>query len=728
MEEVALNYIIVARQLVTKSSYQQAFEMYLCAFNKQPRIKKRFEIEFRAVLSRMNERLAAADNKADIFANFEQAIKMFPGNVDILNDIGRYLYRYGYFSEALCHFEKALNIDNSFVSIEKNLNNAKSFLFPRSRFRVINDKVRNDAYRRAIRSSVNPAADSVLDIDGGTGLLALYANECDPIVITACESSTTMARLAECVMEENDAQAVVIVNKPSVILKHADIYGSRSVLLTDMIDAGLFGEYILQSLCHAWENLLHSESRVIPGRAEYFVAGVQCEELNKKFKLNGETKAILNVGHMEVHTATYFGETYYSDDVGLFKNLKYISEPQPLFTIDFNDHFDVHDKLYTQDAFTADLKATSDGDMNLVVGWFNLHLTDDIMITNDPRSDEKSTAWQQAVFFDVLPKTVRKNEIRPVHFLTYGGRLATLPDVGVAISRISPDTLAFLNDIEYITMIKNSVAVVCLHLGQTVCISEVDMVDFCPFPLFGVLMMKRGANSLICHAKTIDDKAFLKKVLQANDIPEDKVTILLSEYWSHEVFKNKQFHVIFSNIIEFNGDIDARRKRMIQHLKHTHLISGGICLPESVTVIGQLINSNWLEVNNRVLDENVGYKMAKHVNRYQVSQALYLDIARLDYIALSEAFEISCCDQMTSEVIKVPVLEDGDCTAVLCWYKVQMFEGWSAVYTNRGNSFVESMAHLATASMKVFCGDQVNVLKCVDPDGSFKLVVDLEPY
>uniref|UniRef100_A0A2A4J9I0 Uncharacterized protein n=1 Tax=Heliothis virescens TaxID=7102 RepID=A0A2A4J9I0_HELVI len=726
MADVAYNYIILAQQLATNNSFKRAFDMYLCAFEKQPRIKKKFEIEFRAVLSRMNEELAAIDNKADIFVNFEKAIKLFPGNVDLLNDIGRYLYRYGYFSEALCHFEKALNIDNSFVSIEKNLNNAKSFLFPRCKFRILNDKVRNDAYRQAIRSCVTNR-DSVLDIDTGTGLLALYANECNPIVITACESSTTMARLAECVMEENNAHEVVIINKPSVVLNFSDIYGTRSVLLTDTIDAGLFGEYILQSICHAWENLLQENTRVIPGRAEYFVTAISCEELNRKYKLCLSTKDVLNVSNMNVHTTTYFGETYYGEDVDLYDNLTYMTEPQSLFTIDFNNYHDVCEKLYRQEPYTARLTANQDGEMNMVVGWFNLYLTDEIVITTDPRLEYKANAWPQAVFFDVLPKKLRKDQTANVSFLTYGGRLTTLPD-STKITRISPETLAFLNDIDYMEMIRKSIATVCIHLGQTVNISDVDIADLSPFPVFGVLMMKRQAKSLTCHVKMADDKAFLLDVLQANGIPAHKVNILVADNWSHDVFKEKKFHVIFSNIIEFNGDIDVRRKRIIHHLNHAHLVEGGLFLPRSVTIMGQLVSSKWLETNNRVSDDNVDYRMARHVNRYQVSQAVYLDITRMDYEALSEEFVISCCESMQSDVINVTATQDGECNAVLCWYKVQLIEGWDDISTKRSNSFVESMAYLASPNVKVFRDDQVNVLKCVDPDGSFKLVLDIEPY
>lgn len=100
--------------------------------------------------------------------------------MDLFNEIRKYLYKYGYYTEALFCFEKALDMDQSHVKVEKNSNEAESFLFPGPMFRSLNDKTRNDAYRTAIKSSINPGNDSVINIDAATGLL------------TACESSNVL--------------------------------------------------------------------------------------------------------------------------------------------------------------------------------------------------------------------------------------------------------------------------------------------------------------------------------------------------------------------------------------------------------------------------------------------------------------------------------------------------------------------------------------------------------
>ncbi|XP_075990449.1 protein arginine N-methyltransferase 9-like [Anticarsia gemmatalis] len=726
MPSAGYDFVILARVLASNRDYRKSFNMFLCAFEKEPRIKSRYENDFRLVLSKLNEQLVIAGNKADIFSNFEQAIQVFPGNVDLLSDCGRYLFKYGYFQEALCHFEKALNIDNSYASIERNLNNVKSFLFPRCRFRALNDEVRNSAYRAAIRQVVVPGVDSVLDMDCGAGLLALFASACRPVAVTACEAAPSMARLAELAMQEQLAQEVVVVHRPAAALGPADVYGARSVLLTDALDAGLFGEYVLQALAHAWERLLLPGARVVPGRARYWLAGARCPRLRHKYQLSAHAKCLLHVPRAHAHCATRHADTYRAEDVPRY-DVAYVSEPAPLLSVDFNSYRDVRRRLLGRRPPVATLTATEDGELDVLVGWFELQLSDGVALTTDPRAPHRARAWQQAVFFDLLPRRLRRGRQLRVPFSTSGGRLATLPEPDVPVARLAPDALAFLNDHDYMDLIVKAVPAVCVHLCQTVQFEEVDIVELTPFPLFGILMMRRGANSLICHVKAKEDEAFLHTVLEANAVPKEKVTILVGENWSFDVFRGKKFHAIFSNVIDFNGDIDLRTNRLVHHLKHAHLAAGGMCLPESVEVTGQLVNSTWLETNNRVVDG----PLARHVNRYASSTALYVETAVLEYVPLTPSVELGAAEPASvggSRALRVEALADGAATAVLCCYHVTLLTGWEPLATDRPGSFANNIAHMLPQDTHVCKGDEVNILVCFDTDGSYKLVVDIEPY
>ncbi|XP_026764373.2 protein arginine N-methyltransferase 9-like [Galleria mellonella] len=727
MEEIAREYITVARQLSSSGCYSKAFDLYVLSFDKNPRLKNLFEPEFRSILIKLNEVLATANKIEDIFSNFGRAIDAFPNNVHLLNDIGKYLYKFGFYAEAWCHFHRALKLDNGFVNPEKNLNSVKNLLMERWHFRMLNDKTRNDAYRDAIHATAVPFRDCILDIGTGTGLLAMYACECSPRTITACDGSAVMTSLAEVITQENYRQEIIIINKMSTSMNYHDVGGRRTLVVTEMFDAGLFGEHVLQTLAHAHECLMSNSAKVIPNKAEFFIAPVKCDYLNRRYQLCSTTKSILNIPHYTVHILT-FDETYDCEDVHLYRDIKYMAEPLSLLKVNFNDYQDVYTTLNRNDPYTLQFKVKEDGEINAVIGWFNLYLTDNITITTDPRSDKRANAWQQAVFFDNIPKTVTQGELVDFHFLLNRGKLTMLPNWNSEVLRISPETLRYLNDTEFVNMIKGSIAMTCIYLGQIADISLTNIVDLCPFPLFGLLMLRRGAQSLICCAKTDVDRVFFETVFEANNVPLSKLHILVGDEWGQEVFRDEKYHAIFCNIFDLWGDVELRNMEIAQHLKQSHLLQGGLFMPSNVKVMGQLINSHWLDINNRVYDENVSnFKMAKHVNKYQVSQNFCIDFSHLEYTPLSEPVVLGVCSTDTrSHVVNVPVVNNGYLNAILCWYSLELMEHLGEISTNRKNSFIDGTVFLISPKVPMISGKFATVLHCVDPDGSFKLMIDVD--
>lgn len=85
------------------------------------------------------------------------------------------------------------------------------------------------------------------------------------------------------------------------------------------------------------------------------------------------------------------------------------------------------------------------------------------------------------------------------------------------------------------------------------------------------------------------------------------MTILDSELLAIEDFTDKKFHVIFTNVLDFYGDVDSVKNRLTKHLKQNCLAPDGVFLPSSITVMGRLISSDFLQINNSVIDNNVGF-------------------------------------------------------------------------------------------------------------------------
>lgn len=726
--DVAMDYVDCARQFSSSSCYKRAFDLYIRAFEKNPAMKSHYEPEFRMILIRLNNMLRATNKMEEIFTNYGRAIAAFPDNTHLLNDIGKYLYQYGFYDEAWSHFQKVLRLDSGFVNAEKNLNSVKNLLVERWHFRMLNDKIRNEAYHNAIKQTVIPYKDRVLDLGTGTSLLAMYAAECTPVATTGCDASKTMTKLAEWILHENlKHKEVVILNSMSTDLDYGKIGGKHSVLVTELFDAGLFGEHVLQSLSHAHENLLNSSPRIIPNKAEVFIIGARCDCLKMKYQLNTSIKSSLNISTIHVHILDY-EETYDCEDVHLYKDIKYMTEPQSLLKIDFNDHNDIKEKLNRTEPFNLQLKAKEDGEINTVIGWFNLYLTDEITITTDPLSKDRANAWQQAVFFDKLPQTVQENQTMNIEFLMNGGKLTMVNDYNTRITRISPETLRFLNDSEYVNMITKCLGMATVYLGQIADMSQINIVDLCPFPLFGLLMLKRGAQSVTCCAKTVDDKKFFRIVLKANNIDPSKLIILEGDAWSQDIFRDLKYHAIICNIFELCGDVDLRMKEISQYLKTGHLCSGGLFMPFCVTVVGQLVKSHWLDINNRLYDENVSnYKMAMHVNKYQVSQNFCIDFQCLEYTPLTEPITLGeYSTGFGSEVINVTITQTGEADAILCWYNIELIENLGDMSTNKGNCFIDGMVFLANPPVRVVSGGVANILRCIDAEGSFKLMIDVE--
>ncbi|XP_075980343.1 protein arginine N-methyltransferase 9-like [Anticarsia gemmatalis] len=729
MDELAREYITFARQLSTTGCFSKSFDFYMMAFDKCADMKAQHEHEFRVVLNRLNEVLVTADKMEDIFNNFGRAMDAFPDNIYFLNDIGKYLFKYAFYTEAWHHFKKALSLDSGFVNAEKNLNSVKNLLVERWHYRMLNDKVRNEAYRDAISHSVVPIQDSVLDLGTGTGLLAMYANERKPMAITACDGSAVMTKLAECITQENGYDHIIVVNKLSTAMNYRDIGGKRSLLLTEMFDAGLFGEHVLQTLSHAWEYLINNVGRVVPNKAEFFVIGAKCEFLSMRYQLCSYIKTLLNIPNLNVHILTY-DETYDCEDVGLYGNdIKYMTEPQSLVKVNFNSPRDINDTMNRTEPYEIELKVTQTGEIDTYIGYFDLHLTDDITITSNPTSaakeSQRAIAWQQAVFFDNIPKSVKENDIIDAEFLMNHGKLTMLPEYNTHITRISPETLRFLNDVEYMQLITGCIGMACVYLGQMAEISQIHIIDLCPFPMFGLQLLKRGIQSLICCAKTDQDKHFFKKVFRAHDIPLSKVTILVGDDWSQDVFRDEKYHAVFCNIFEMCGEIELRFKEIAQHLKQNHLLQGGLFMPAHIKLMGQVVYSHWLDINNRIYDENVSnYKIEEYLNKYQVSQNYNIDFTHLEYTPLSEPCVLgTCTSPLGSETIRVPIVREGHPSAVLCWYNIELMEDMTEIATNRRHSFIDGVAFLNNSNTVLRAGATINLIRCVDTDGSFKVML-----
>lgn len=262
------------------------------------------------------------------------------------------------------------------------MNRAVRELVPRWHFAMLNDRDRNDAYRRAIADVVRPG-DLVLDIGTGAGLLALFAARAGAVVVT-CKMEPLVAAVAEQVVVDNGlSDRIRVVNARSTDLKvGVDLPVRADVLVTEIFDCGLLGEHVLPVLAHARQHLLRPEARLVPGSARLWGQLVESEQI---YAQNA-------VSMVEGFDLSAFGQfrsvEYFSTYLHQYLHRE-LSEPFVLLDVDFT-------AATVPTDVSVEVPVTESGKAHAIVMWFELDLARGITLRNHP-SQNRYTHWRQAL-------------------------------------------------------------------------------------------------------------------------------------------------------------------------------------------------------------------------------------------------------------------------------------------------------------------------------------------
>lgn len=126
--------------------------------------------------------------------------------------------------------------------------------------RMLNDRTRTQAFRRAIRATVKPD-DVVLDIGTGTGILALAAAQAGARSVYAMEM-TGLADLAEAMFRQNDPDGrITLLRGRSHDLELPE---KATVLVSEIIGNDPLAEGVLETFVDARQRLLTPDARILP--------------------------------------------------------------------------------------------------------------------------------------------------------------------------------------------------------------------------------------------------------------------------------------------------------------------------------------------------------------------------------------------------------------------------------------------------------------------------------
>ncbi|NXD08118.1 ANM9 methyltransferase, partial [Nothocercus nigrocapillus] len=247
-----------AQHCLEDQDFGTAYAHYLLVLSLAPELKATVKETFQFTLFKWAEELDSLARIQDLFNCYEQALELYPNDEVICNSMGEHLFRMGFRDEAAGYFHKAVKLNPDFADAKENFYRVANWLVERWHFIMLNDTKRNLTYLKAIENVVRSGCKSVLDIGTGTGILSIFAKKAGAPYVYACELSKTMYELARDVVAANNmGSEIKLFHLKSLDIEIPKHIPERvSLVVTETVDAGLFGEGIVESLIHAWEHLL----------------------------------------------------------------------------------------------------------------------------------------------------------------------------------------------------------------------------------------------------------------------------------------------------------------------------------------------------------------------------------------------------------------------------------------------------------------------------------------
>ncbi|XP_055974911.1 protein arginine N-methyltransferase 9 [Sorex fumeus] len=394
-----------------------AYAHYLLVLSLAPELKDGVKETFQYTLFRWAEELDALNRTQDLLGCYEQAFELFPDDEVICNSMGEHLFRMGFRDEAAGYFHKAVKLNPDFSDAKENFYRVANWLVERWHFIMLNDTRRNTVYNAAIRKAVGSGASSVLDIGAGTGILSMFAKNAGARSVYACELSKTMYELACDVIAANKMEAEIkLLHMKSLDIEIPKHIPERvSLVVTETVDAGLFGEGIVESLIHAWEHLLlppkttgsHDDcekfGKVIPASAVMFGMAVECAEIRRHHRVGSKDLAgICLPPNVKFRSPSYTAadteetvEPYTTEKMSRVPGgYTALTQSFEILTVDFNSPQELKN-LATKKPNKMAIPVVKEGVWDAVVVWFVLHLDAEHSLSTSPSEE---TCWEQAVY------------------------------------------------------------------------------------------------------------------------------------------------------------------------------------------------------------------------------------------------------------------------------------------------------------------------------------------
>nr|XP_009687547.1 PREDICTED: putative protein arginine N-methyltransferase 9 isoform X2 [Struthio camelus australis] len=747
-----------AQHCLEDHDFGTAYAHYLLVLNLAPELKPTVKETFQFTLFKWAEELDSLARIQDLFNCYEQALELYPNDEVICNSMGEHLFRMGFRDEAAGYFHKAVKLNPDFADAKENFYRVANWLVERWHFIMLNDTKRNLTYLKAIENVIRSGCKSVLDIGTGTGILSMFAKKAGASYVYACELSKTMYELAcDVVAANNMGSEIKILHLKSLDIEIPKHIPERvSLVVTETVDAGLFGEGIVESLIHAWEHLLlqpkpknqdiHTKEygQVIPASATIFGMAVECKEIRRHHRVGTQEIA----GVRLANSVQFFSPTYASvsseETVEPYTTEKLsrvpggyvpLTEPFQVMTVDFNNLQELK-SLAGRKPWKLSLPVTQGGILDAIVVWFVLQLDDEHALSTSPSEE---SCWEQAVYpVQDLPDY----SVKPGDTVTME---VCCQDCYLKIQKISfwtsecgmdfsyrEDALSLGNEAELCNALASLQTTSKQDGKGRVCVlesTEITLLNNVPYHECFKAAIVKVLSSLNAAGKLGPVKAYssvekeqhqtaLNIISEANHFPKETLEFWLSHLEDENVVlqrpkSDKLWSIIILDVIETSGLIqqEVMEKAAISRCL---LHSGGKIFPQYVLMYGMLVESQSLLLESAVqgTEPTLGFNIAPFINQFKVPVRVYLDLSTLPCLPLSKPAELLRLDLMnpllnsSSREVKVQICKSGQVTAIPFWYHIHLDEDHS-LNTSDEFSHWKQAAVVLDKPIQVQLGDEL---------------------
>ncbi len=330
--------------------------------------------------------------------HLKAGLSLAPEHKELLSNMGLLQKTRGKYAEAGAYFEKALAVDPDFLHARENLDFLYKDVVASWHFSMMNDRVRNDAYNRAIRKAVGPQS-LVFEIGTGAGLLAMMAARAGAKHVITTELVPHIAETAREIVAQNGfgSQITVLCKSSQNCRVGEDLPEKADVLITETFDAGFLGEDAVPSIQHARQHLLKPGGKILPRAGTVYGALLESRKL-------WEECAVDSAAGFDLRAFNRFRENISGKYVQNFPHRR-LSEDFEIF------HFEFSGDPIQAERKAIEVEVQEAGAVHMLIYWFRLYLDEEVVINTNI---EDESCWRIAAQILDPPLQVTRGQKVPL--------------------------------------------------------------------------------------------------------------------------------------------------------------------------------------------------------------------------------------------------------------------------------------------------------------------------